>query len=108
MLLNHHQYVPIYCHAYEILKCYDPDDDVSIHLQVAPGHDHCQYNLPTADEVAVILPGVEEDNMQLSQCDIILQNCAGGLQIITTCILPMPPCTMSFFFPMVKMDGTLH
>ena len=57
MLLNHHQYAPIYRHAYEILEHYDPDDDVSIHLQVAPAHDHRRYNLPTADEVAMILPG---------------------------------------------------
>ena len=57
MLLNHHQYAPIYRHAYEILEHYDPDDDVSIRLQVAPAHDHRRYNLPTADEVAMILPG---------------------------------------------------
>ena len=39
MPLNHHQYAPIYCHAYEILEHYDPDDDVSIRLRVAPAHD---------------------------------------------------------------------
>ena len=39
MLLNHHQYAPIYQHAYEILERYDPDDDVSICLRVTPGHD---------------------------------------------------------------------
>ena len=40
MLQDHHQYVPIYCHAYEILKHYNPDDDVSICLRVAPGYHH--------------------------------------------------------------------
>jgi hypothetical protein len=34
-------------------------------------------------EVTVILPGVDGDNTQLSQCDIMLQNRVGGLQIIS-------------------------
>lgn len=62
MLIDSHQYVPIYSHAYEILQDYDPDNDVTIHLHVAPGQDRHQYNLPTADEVAVILPGVDGDD----------------------------------------------
>ena len=69
MLVNHHQYVPIYRHTLEVLQNYDPNNDVSIRLQVAPGyHRHRgQYNLPTADKVAVILPGVEGDDTQYSQ-----------------------------------------
>lgn len=30
MLLQHHQYVPIYRHAYEILQTYDPANDVEV------------------------------------------------------------------------------
>ena len=30
MLLEHHQYASIYCHAYEILEGYDPNNNVSI------------------------------------------------------------------------------
>ena len=67
--MNHHQYVPIYCHALEVLQNYDPNNNVSICLQVVPGyHRHQgQYNLPTADEVAVIFPGVEGHDTQYSQ-----------------------------------------
>ena len=85
MLVNHHQYVPIYHHALEVLQNYDPNNDVSIRLRVAPGyHRHRgQYNLPTADKVAVILPGVEGDDTQYSQRDIILQRHVGDLQIIS-------------------------
>lgn len=72
----------VYHHAHEILEHYDPNDDVSICLHVTPAHDRWHYNLPTIDEVVVILPGIDSDNRQLSQCDIILQNHTGGLQII--------------------------
>ena len=99
VVLNHHQYASIYHHAYEILKHYDPNDDVSIHLQLAPGQDCRWYNLPSADEVAVILPGVEGDNMQLSQCDIILQNCRGGLQIINDLHPAYVPLYYVLLFP---------
>lgn len=47
--LQHHQYTSIYRHAYEILERYDPNEDVAIHLRVAPHHDRRRYNLPTAD-----------------------------------------------------------
>ena len=85
MLLNNHQYVPIYWHAFEILEHYNPNDDISIRLRVTPGyHRHRRrYNLPTVDEVAVILPGVDGNNTQLSHRDIVLQTRAGVLQIIS-------------------------
>lgn len=39
LLLEHHQYAPIYMHAYEILQGYDPEDDVCIRLRLQPGND---------------------------------------------------------------------
>ena len=93
MLQDHHQYVPIYCHAYEILQHYDPDDDVSICLCVTPGynHDQQQYNLPTADEVAVILPGIDGGYSEFRQRDIILQRQTGALQTISDLHLAYVP-----------------
>jgi hypothetical protein len=99
MLLEHHQYASIYRHAYEILERYDPNDDVAIHLRVAPGHDRRRYNLPTADEVAVILPGVDGDNTQVSQRDIVLQNRTGGLQIISDLHPAYVPLYYVLLFP---------
>ena len=32
MLSQYHQYVPIYCHAFEILQTYDPANDVEVRL----------------------------------------------------------------------------
>ena len=60
MLLQHHQYTPVFKHAYEVLRDYDrPVEDAEICLRVAPGLDKRRYNLPTADEVVVILPGAQ-------------------------------------------------
>ena len=44
MLMAHHQYVPIYRHAYQILQNYDTDNDVDVQLCLSPGLDHRRYN----------------------------------------------------------------
>ena len=99
MLLEHHQYTSIYRHAYEILECYDPNEDVAICLRVTPHHDHRRFNLPTADEVAVILPGVDGDNTNISRRDIVLQSRAGGLQIISDLHPAYVPLYYVLLFP---------
>ena len=76
MLLQHHQYTPIFKHAHEVLRDYDgPANDAEVHLCVAPGLDKRRYNLPTADEVAVILPSMQSK----APCNIVLCNRAGPL-----------------------------
>ncbi|KDR76067.1 hypothetical protein GALMADRAFT_139826 [Galerina marginata CBS 339.88] len=49
LLTEHHQYVPLYKHAFEILRTYDPENDAHIHLRLSPGLNRRRYNLPTAD-----------------------------------------------------------
>ena len=58
----------MYRHAYQILQNYNPDNDVDVQLHLSPGLDCRRYNLPTADEVAVILPGTNSTEPR----DIIL------------------------------------
>lgn len=58
MLLSSHAYAPLYTQAYEILQQYDPSNDITVTLRLQPGIDGRRYNLPTAEEIAVILPGV--------------------------------------------------
>ena len=58
----HHTYTPIYQHAHEILQMYDVPD-YTVKLCVVPENDPRHYNLPTADEVGVILP--EGNDFQL-------------------------------------------
>ncbi|KAJ6536878.1 hypothetical protein B0H19DRAFT_962638, partial [Mycena capillaripes] len=67
-----HAYAPTFKHAYEILEELGDDvQDAEIRLRVIPGNDRRRYNLPTAEEVAVILPG---DGSSGEGRDIILRN----------------------------------
>ena len=56
VLRLNHQYSQVYQHAYEVLRHYDGPDHY-VKLCVLPGNDPRRYNTPTADEVAVVLPG---------------------------------------------------
>ena len=69
LMIDHNPYTPIYQHAYEILQFYDAPD-YTVKLCVVPGHDPRRYNLPTADEVGVILP--ERNEFQGDFRDIII------------------------------------
>ena len=98
MLLIHHRYAHIYQHTYEILNDYDPLEDVLICLQVGSTHDR-RFNLPTADEVAVILPGVDGDDKHVRERDIVLHSRAGELQIITDLHPAYVPLYYVLLFP---------
>ncbi|KAJ6569027.1 hypothetical protein B0H19DRAFT_690237 [Mycena capillaripes] len=65
------QSAAIYKQIYEILDDIGEVEDAEVRLRVMTGQDHCKYNLPAAEEVAVILPsnGSEGDGR-----DIILRN----------------------------------
>lgn len=72
MLTRYHQYAPVFKHAYEVLKDHPGGTNAEIRLrvEVAPGEHRRQNNLPTADEVAMILPG---DGSANDYRDIILR-----------------------------------
>lgn len=57
MLMESHWYAAVYKHAFEVLSEHGPVQDAEIRLRVMPGQDQRRYNLPTTDEVAMILPG---------------------------------------------------
>ena len=69
VLWDHNAYTPIYQHAYEVLRAYDAPD-YTVRLCVVPGNYPRHYNLPTADEVGVILPG--ENTFQGDHRDIVI------------------------------------
>ncbi|KAF8072148.1 hypothetical protein FPV67DRAFT_1371020, partial [Lyophyllum atratum] len=96
MLLHSHQYAAVYRHAHQILEHYDVNDDVSVCLRVAPGLDHRRYNLPTADEVAVILP----DGDAASQPrDIQIHRRDGALRTISNLHPAYVPLYYVLLFP---------
>ena len=74
MLLQSHRYANEFRHAHEILQQYPDSSDADIRIRVMPGHDQRRYNLPTCDEVAVILPG---DGTAPERRDIVLHHRTG-------------------------------
>ena len=99
MLLENNQYAIMYRHAYEILQRYDSINDISIRLRVTATHNHQRYNLPTINEVAVILPGIDGVSTDANERDIILENRAGGLQIINDLHPAYVPLYYVLLFP---------
>ncbi|KAJ6629525.1 hypothetical protein B0H10DRAFT_2208905 [Mycena sp. CBHHK59/15] len=69
VITANHQFTDIFMHAHEVLAQNPDTEEAVVRLCVALGaHRRCG-NLPTADEVAVILPG---DQSQMQARDIIL------------------------------------
>ncbi len=96
VLRTNHQYAPVYLHAHEVLAQYPDTSDVSVRLWVAPGTDTRRYNLPTVDEVAVILP---TDMSSSEPRDIVLQRRGGVLQHISDCHPAYAPLQYPLLFP---------
>ena len=69
IMSDYNAYTPVYQHAYEVLRRYDAPD-YTVKLCVVPGNDPRRYNLPTANEVGVILP--RENTFQGDHRDIII------------------------------------
>lgn len=71
MLIQHHQYAPIFKHAWEILEEMGEVTDAEIRLRVQPsaGEHRGRHNLPTANEVAMIIP----DGSTSDYRDIVLR-----------------------------------
>lgn len=82
MLLHHHQYAPIFRHAHEILaECDNPDVILTLHC--LSHNDRRRYNLPSSDEVAVILPNSSEWSWEADRRDIVLRLRSEGLMHIS-------------------------
>jgi hypothetical protein len=90
MLIASHRYAHIYRQAHEILATYpEADENATIRLRVTAQQDRRRYNLPTADEVAVIIPG---DGTQATDSrDIILHRQNQTLQRVSDAH-PAYPC----------------
>ncbi|PBL03182.1 hypothetical protein ARMGADRAFT_1094064, partial [Armillaria gallica] len=96
ILRTHHQYALIYRYAAEILEQYGDSSNKTITLRVDPTSDKRTHNLPTADEVAVILP----DCSSLSEYrDIILHRRDGPLKRIHSNHPAYAPLQYVLLFP---------
>jgi len=57
MLLNNYLYIGHYCHAYELIreKPVEEQEEITIRLHVNLQQDQRTHNLPTTEEIAVII-----------------------------------------------------
>ncbi|KAJ7500136.1 hypothetical protein B0H11DRAFT_1714802 [Mycena galericulata] len=97
MLREHNPYVHLFRHSHEVLRDLGDDvEDHSVRLRVAPGVHARRGNLPTADEVAVILPG---DQSRAEPRDIILRRRNGPLMQISDLHAAYTPLYYVLLFP---------
>lgn len=84
ILSRHHPYAATYKNAMQIVRELPPEQhrDMQIRLHLQPGTDARRYNLPTADEIAVVVPGDGSENVQDSR-DIVIQYQGGALRRIS-------------------------
>lgn len=99
MLIQHHRYVRIYQHAFEVISQGGErgSEQITAHLRAAPGYHPRVGNLPTADEVAVIICDTsgEDPNPR----DIVLHNRSQGLEIISDLHPSYVPLYYVLLFP---------
>jgi len=84
MLLDSHPYIGQYCHAYELIKEKPADEqqEVKIRLHVNLQQDQRTHNLPTAEEITVIIPE-EGVHHAMDNRDVVLQARGGQLERIS-------------------------
>ena len=77
MLLEHNPFVPLYRQAAERLREQGTTLDVQVRLTYHPHSDPRRYNVPTGNEIMVILPG---ENITEDDWDIVVQLRGGSFQ----------------------------
>ncbi|KAF8875803.1 hypothetical protein CPB84DRAFT_1884462 [Gymnopilus junonius] len=84
VISHNDSYAGLYLHTYEILEHYNAPN-YSLHLHIAPGQSIHTHNLPTVDEVAVIIPN---ENTYHDHHDIVLTLCdqEGNYHPVLQCI----------------------
>jgi hypothetical protein len=84
MLNANNPFVPLYKQAYQIMQETPPDlqNYVRVAIVLQPGDDPRRYNLPTVNEVAAIIPGDGEEEVDKNR-DIVLRYKHGGLHHIS-------------------------
>jgi hypothetical protein len=79
MLRTTHRYSPAFLHSFEILQN-TPSRELSLRIVTDPSTDQRRYNVPSANEIAIVLPG--DGTHAVQPRDIVLQNRTGGLQFM--------------------------
>ena len=66
MLHQTHPYVRLFKHAYQIMAALPQEQqgDVQVKLHVKQSADKRRYNLPTEEEIAVVVPGDKSEDVR--------------------------------------------
>ena len=97
MMLEHNPFVHQFKQAQEIMQEQPEQQNLQVCLTYKAHNDPCHYNLPTTDEIAVILPG---DGALEGKCrDIILHQKDGGLKRISDYHPTYAPLHYVLLFP---------
>jgi hypothetical protein len=106
MLYQSNHFVGVYKQAYEVFNTMPAVQDRIVHLHLDPQTDGRRYNLPTADEVAVIVPG--DGSKPTSGRDIILREHTGALMRISECHPAYCPLHYVLMFPFGELGWHYH
>jgi len=84
MLLDNHPYIGHYRHAYELIreKPVEEQEEITIRLHVNLQQDQRTHNLPTAEEIAVIIPE-EGVHHAMDNRDVVLRTRGGRVERIS-------------------------
>jgi hypothetical protein len=84
MLHNVNPFVPIYQQAYQVMSSKPPEEhhNLAVRLHMSDSADGRRYNLPTANEIAAVVPGNGEEDVS-SHRDIILRLIGGSLKRVS-------------------------
>jgi hypothetical protein len=82
ILSHNHKYAHIYRHIHEVLAAIPPElqENVMVQLCAESARPSCQYDLPSVDEIAVVIPG--DGTQYTDSCDIVLTPRSGSLHRI--------------------------
>ena len=100
-------FVPLYRQAYQIMQETPPQlqANLSVAIVLEPGEDRRRYNLPTVDEVAAIIPGHGEEEVDENR-QIALRYKNGGLWFMSHLHPLYSPLHYVLLFP--KGDQGFH
>jgi hypothetical protein len=79
LLMSFNRYSNLFLHTFQILDG-TPSINIALRILVDPSTDLHQYNTPTVDEIAVIIPG--DDSHAFNPHDVVLHSCDGQLSFI--------------------------
>ena len=84
MLNANNPFVPLYKQAYQVMHESPAESQHNLQMTIVleQGDDHRRYNLPTVDEVAAIIPGTGEEDVDHNR-DIVLRYKHGGIKPIS-------------------------